>query len=46
LCELVLKTLTSSKNGINYVFDPVNVNLSLLDIAKLVSEKFNLQPKV
>ena len=46
LCELVLKTLTSSKNGINYVFDPVNVNLSLLDIAKLVSEKFNLDKNI
>lgn len=46
LCELVLKILTSSKNGINYIFDPVDVDLSLLDIAKLVSEKFNLDKKI
>ena len=37
LAELSLKILSSNKKNVNYVFDPVNINLSLLEIAKLVS---------
>ena len=40
LAELSLKILSSNKKNVNYVFDPVNINLSLLEIAKLVSNNF------